>query len=45
MATEIPTVSESIVADALLPMLNTPSGSDIGGDVRLAKNVFKGWFQ
>lgn len=38
-------VSESIVADALLPMLNTPSGSDIGGDVRLAKkckNVFKG---
>lgn len=40
----IPTVSESIVADAFLPTLNTPSGSDIGGDVMLAKkceNVFK----
>lgn len=40
----IPTVSESIVTDALLPTLNTPSGSDIGGDVMLAKkceNVFK----
>lgn len=39
----IPTVSESIT-DALLPTLNTPSGSDIGGDVMLAKkceNVFK----
>lgn len=37
-------VSESIAADASLPTPNTPSGSDIGGDVMLAKkceNVFK----
>lgn len=38
---QIPTVSESIVADALLPTLNTPSGSDISGDVRLAKKCEK----
>lgn len=41
---EIPTLSESIMADALLPTLNTPSGTDIGSDVMLAKkceNVFK----
>lgn len=40
----IPMVSESIVADALLPTLNTPSGSDIGGDVMFPKkceNILK----
>lgn len=41
---DITKVSESIVADVLLPTLNTASGSDIGVDVMLAKkceNVFK----